>query len=244
LSLDGAKSVRASHHQTPAGWPWIIHAAEGTDAAAGTEFERLESLGCLTANTVIVHGVALSREQQQRLVKADAGLVWCPSSNLHLFARTLDVRTLFAHQRVALGSDSRITGEQDLLGELRVAREVAQFDERSLEALVTEQPARLLRLPDRGVLKAGALGDLLVLPDGLPLSQASRADVRLVLIGGVVQYADPEYAEAFGCEADLAPVRVDGLAKYLTSSLVGRLDAAQVSEPGLDVSAIRAAATA
>jgi cytosine/adenosine deaminase-related metal-dependent hydrolase len=137
LSLDGAKSVRASHHQTPAGWPWIIHAAEGTDTTAATEFERLESLGCLTANTVIVHGVALSREQQQRLVDADAGLVWCPSSNLHLFARTLDLHTLFAHQRVALGSDSRITGERDLLGELRVAREVAELDEHSLEALVT-----------------------------------------------------------------------------------------------------------
>ena len=235
LALDGAAAVQRAQRQTPADQPWIIHAAEGIDAIAAAEFDALQALGCLRANTVLVHGVALDAAQQRRLVQAGAGLVWCPSSNLHLFGRTLDVRALIDQGCVALGSDSRISGEQDLLAELRVARELHGLDEASLEALVTTDAARLLRLPDRGRIEPGAQADLLVLPAGLPLSRARRADVRLVLVGGEPRYADPDLAAAFGAAADLLPVRVDGRPKYLARSLVQALGEAQIGEPGLEL---------
>ena len=53
-----------------AAWPWIIHAAEGLDDEAAAEFERLDALGCIGANTLIVHGVALDPAQRKRLVAA------------------------------------------------------------------------------------------------------------------------------------------------------------------------------
>ena len=234
LPLDGAEAVARSFRQTPPRWPWIIHAAEGVDDAAGAEFDQLDALGCLHSNTVLVHGVALSERQQRRLVATGAALVWCPTSNLHLFDRTPDIRALFDARRLALGSDSRISGQRDLLAELRVARAVSALDDAELESLVTDRAAEVFRIADRGVLAPGALADVVVLPAGLPLSRASRADVRLVLVGGVPRYADPDLARALGGEADLVEVRVDGRRKYLSRSLVDALRAARIHEPGLD----------
>ncbi len=232
LALDGAEAVQRSFRQTPPHWPWIIHAAEGVDDAARAEFDQLDALGCLQANTVLVHGVALDEAQQRRLVEAGAALVWCPTSNLHLFGRTPDFRALFDARRLALGSDSRISGQRDLLAELRVAREVSDLDDAELESLVTDRAAQVLRLSDRGVLAAGASADLVVLPAGLPLSRASRADLRLVMVGGVPRCADPDLAQAF--DADLVEVRVDGRRKYLARALVDALRESTIHEPGLD----------
>ena len=233
LPLDGAEAVRRSFRQTPSHWPWIIHAAEGIDDAARAEFDQLDALGCLQSNTVLVHGVALDERRQRRLIATGAALVWCPTSNLHLFDRTPDIRALFDARRLALGSDSRISGQRDLLAELRVARNVSALDEAEIESLVTDRAAEVLRLPDRGILAPGAFADLVVLPAGLPLSQAVRADIRLVLVGGVPRYADPDLARAFGSDADLVEVRVDGRRKFLARPLVDALRGARIHEPGL-----------
>ena len=234
LAVDGEQAVQRSFRRTPSHWPWIIHAAEGVDEAARTEFDHLDALGCLHANTVLVHGVALGQAQQRRMIAIGAALAWCPTSNLHLFDRTPDIRMLFDARRVALGSDSRISAERDLLAELRVAGEVSALDDAALESLVTDRAAQVLRMPDRGVLARGALADLVVLPAGLPLSRAVRADVRLVLVGGVPRYADPDLAQALGEHAKLVEVRVDGRRKFLARSVVDALQAACIREPGLD----------
>lgn len=234
LAMDGEEAVRRAYRETPAEQPWIIHAAEGVDALAAAEFERLDTLGCLGANTLLVHGVALDRARQARLADAGAGLIWCPSSNLHLFGRTLDMRDLLMRQRVALGSDSRLSGGWDLLAELHLAQKIAGLDEASLESLVTVRAAQLLRLEDRGVLAIDKLADILVLPAGLPLSQVRRSDIRLVLIGGAPRYADEDYAQVFDSEADYVRVRVDGRIKCLARPLFARLAGAQAHEPGLE----------
>ncbi|HVS75880.1 MAG TPA: hypothetical protein VHE11_03020, partial [Steroidobacteraceae bacterium] len=70
LYIEGGAKVRESHRRTPADWPWIIHAAEGVDREAHEEFSRLERLGCLRPNTLVVHGVALGRAEQRRLAEA------------------------------------------------------------------------------------------------------------------------------------------------------------------------------
>jgi len=233
LGLDGRIAVRDACRAARAGEPWIIHAAEGVDAAAHAEFARLEELGCIGPNTVLVHGLALDAAQQRRLAQAGAGLVWCPASNLHLFGRTIDPHLLAAQGRLALGSDSRISGSRDLLDELAAARGASALDEATLEALVTTRAAALLRLPDRGHLGVGALADLLVLPAGLALSQARRADVELVVVNGAVRLADPRLPNVD--TADLLPVRLDGRPKLLRAELVAALRAEDVREPGLDL---------
>jgi cytosine/adenosine deaminase-related metal-dependent hydrolase len=236
LYIDGDERVRDAYLRTPRDWPWIIHAAEGVDEEAAGEFDRLEGLGCLGANTLIVHGIALDRAQRMRLEDAAAGLIWCPSSNARLFGRTAEVSELVRRGRVALGTDSRFSGSRDLLCELRVARETSALEAGTLESLVTRDAAALLRLADRGALKIGARADLLVLPGGMALSSASRADVRLVVLGGRALYADADYARLVAPPTHWAAVRVDGKPKMLESGLVAALCAATVREPGLEFS--------
>ena len=235
LYIDGEKKVCSAYRETPSDWPWIIHAAEGLDEEAATEFERLDALGCLGPNTLIVHGVAIGSEQRRRLGHAGAGLIWCPSSNLRLFGKTADVGDLVALGRVALGSDSRLSGARDLLGELHVAAEVGGFDDSTLESLVTRDSARLLRLSDRGVLQAGARADILILPARKRLATAKRADVRLVLVDGLVRYGVKEYAEQVAPAAHWVEVRVDGSSRILDSGIAGLLSNASVHEDGLEL---------
>jgi cytosine/adenosine deaminase-related metal-dependent hydrolase len=236
LYIDGEERVRNAYLRTPPDWPWIIHAAEGVDEEAAGEFDRLESLGCLGANTLIVHGIALDRAQRMRLEDAAAGLIWCPSSNSRLFGRTAEVSELVRCGRVALGTDSRFSGSRDLLCELRAAHETSALEAGTLESLVTRDAAALLRLADRGALKIGARADLLVLPVGIDLSNASRADVRLVVLGGRALYADADYAHLVAQTTHWTAVRVDGKPKMLETGLVAALSAATVGEPGLEFS--------
>lgn len=233
LGIDGEIGVRRSYENTPAHWPWIIHAGEGVDAEAGAELDRLHTLGCLAGNTLLVHGVALDREQRRRLADAQAGLLWCPTSNLRLFGRSADVADLVARGRVALGSDSRLSGARDLLRELRVARELSGLDEASVQSLVTDSSARLLRTPDRGVLRVGALADLLALPRSMALSSADRGDLRMVMVGGRMRYGDSDCAHAIAPASQWLEVTVDGRRKVLDRSLAELLRRADVREPGL-----------
>jgi cytosine/adenosine deaminase-related metal-dependent hydrolase len=235
LGIDGDDKVRAAYRETPSETPWIIHAAEGVDAEAAVEFDRLETLGCVGPNTLLVHGVALDEARRARLAAAGAGLIWCPSSNLRLFGATAAVGDLVASGRVALGNDSRLTGARDLLDEIRVASEVAGFDERTLESLVTADAARLLRLHDRGALVPGARADILVLPAGMPLSKAARQDVRCVMSAGRMRCGDRRYAELLLPESERVAVRIDGREKIVERQLAKLLSAANAIEPGVEL---------
>jgi len=235
LYIDGEQKVRDSYRRTPPAWPWIIHAAEGLNEAAAEEFERLDVLGCLGPNSLIVHGIALDHAQRMRLDCAAAGLIWCPSSNLRLFGKTAEVSDLLELGRVALGTDSRLSGARDLLDELSLVREVTGLEDAILETLVTRDNARLLRLPDRGSLQIGFRADILILPARTRLSKASRADVRLVLRDGTVQYGDKDYAQSLAPAALWVDVRVDGKAKILNSSIARLLCNASADEDGLEL---------
>jgi cytosine/adenosine deaminase-related metal-dependent hydrolase len=235
LYIDGEESVRGSYNATPTDWPWIIHAAEGVDQEAGAEFDRLDALGCLKSNTLLVHGIALDLARRTRLDEAAAGLIWCPSSNQRLFGTTAIVGELIARGRVALGTDSRMSGSRDLLDELRVAGQIGNLNESALESLVTTASARLLRLADRGVLEAGTRADLLVLPADARLSTMTRADVRLVLHDGQVKYGDLDYARSVSPASPWAVVRVDGRPKVLDPEIAAQLSRARPSELGLEL---------
>jgi cytosine/adenosine deaminase-related metal-dependent hydrolase len=239
LYVDGEDKVVDSYRATPSTWPWIIHAAEGRDQEAGTEFERLERLGCVGPNSLLVHGIALDEAQRSRLRRAAAGLIWCPSSNLRLFGKTAAVAELAAQGRVALGTDSRLSGGRDLLDELRLAGQLGELDDSALESLVTSDSARLLRLSDRGELRPDARADLLILPARTRLTAASRAEVRLVLMDGIVRYGDSDCARSVAPRAALTDIRVDGRAKVLDSAIAESVSKAEISETGLDLSSVK-----
>jgi cytosine/adenosine deaminase-related metal-dependent hydrolase len=243
LAIDGFSQVRESHHATPAGVPWFIHAGEGTDAAAADEARQLEALQVLTARTVLIHGVAFRAEVRARLIERRVGLVWCPGSNHFLYGRTAAVGDMARAGLLALGSDSRLSGERDLLDELQFARSTAEVEDSALESLVTTSAARLLRLPDRGVLRAGAVADLIVLPRGARLWELRRADLRCVIAGGDMRYGDRDYADCLLAPGSIVPAMVDSRPKVLAAPMGQWLGRPAVREPGVELAtgAVRAA---
>ena len=234
-------SLRESFAATPPGVPWIIHLAEGTDARAAQELAQLEAFGCLADNTVLVHGVGLSESDTQLLLRRGAALVWFPSSNLSILGETLDPRPMFAAARLALGTDSRLSGARDLLAELKIAAARSDLTARELLQLVTSHAARVLRAPLTGGLETGQHADLIVLRDqgGDPYAQllrASRADLRAVVRAGAPAVADADFGQWFqacGCEALCA--RLDGVDKLIARECLGGEPCELLRmEPGLD----------
>jgi cytosine/adenosine deaminase-related metal-dependent hydrolase len=240
LHLDG-EAVAASHRKTPSHWPWMIHAGEGVDEPARRELDTLARLGCLAPNTVLVHGVAFCRSAADRVIAAGAGLVWCPSSNQFLFDATADVRPFDDADRLALGSDSRLSGSGDLLDELRAARDTAQVSAEGLARTVGTGAAQLLRLSSGGRLEAGAPADLIVLRPiaSCPfetLVAAARTDIRLTVIDGHPMIGEPELAPAFAAvESGALPARVDGCRRLVAAWIARRVSRMHLQEPGFEV---------
>jgi imidazolonepropionase-like amidohydrolase len=236
--------VRARCFATPADLPFIVHAAEGVDADAAEEVTRLEALDCLRANTVLVHGVAITPQQWTRILARGASLVWCPASNQFLFGRTTDVRQLLdrfpdAAERVCLGSDSRVTGSRDLLDELRAGAAAAPVRPAELLRMVTSAAARVLRLRDAGRLAVGAPADLVVLPPSEgdaadAVLAATRRDVALVAIGGRPIVGATIFARAFAARRVSSRVIViDGSERLADARLARAIERCPIREPGV-----------
>ncbi len=215
--------VRASHAATAPDVPWIIHLAEGTDAVACAELASLDAMGCLAANTVIVHGTGLTTADVESVIGRGAAVVWCPSSNVGMLGRTLDPRRLATAGRLALGTDSRLSGSRDILDELRTAAAQSDLSHLEILRLVTSGAARVLRLPVPN-LEPESAGDCLILHATRDpyetLVAARRADVRAVVRGGVPMIADPDFAEWFAhCGVATCAVVLDGRPKLMAAFL-------------------------
>lgn len=240
LHIDG-DGVAVSHHRTPLDWPWMVHAAEGTDHRATIELDRFAKLGCLTANTVFIHGVAFCAAAADRIIGSGAGLVWCPSSNQFLFGRTADVRAFDDADRLALGSDSRLSGERDLLEEVKAAYATRQLSAECIARTVTEGAARLLRLSGAGHIEIGVPADLTVLRALAPcpfdtLMAAARTDVRMTMIDGKPVVSEVDLRTAFDAAA-VTPcdATLDGAPRVVARWIADRVRTMHLHEPGFQV---------
>ena len=233
--------VRRSFLDTPPDRPWMIHLAEGTDAVARAELAGLDAMGCLAPNSVLVHGVGLRTQDVERVIAQGAAVVWCPSSNHALLGATLDPRTLCTAGRLALGTDSRLSGARDLLDEMRGILLRGELDPAQLLEIATTVAARILRMPGHGGLSPGDHADLIVVRDDgdagpRTLAGLRRSEIRAVVRDGRPCIADPDLAEWFALAGiDAVPATLDGkpklLARWLADPEVAML------EPGLELHA-------
>lgn len=235
LMIDGEEKVARAYRRTPRGWPWFIHAAEGTDADAQGELERLERLGCLGPRTVLIHGVGLRAEDRAKLIEQGGGLVWCPASNHFMLGATADVGDLARAGRVALGSDSRLSGARDLLEELKCAAQTGQAEALTLFRMVTTMAARLLNLKQAGYLALGQPADMVVLPRlsdeaYQTLLIAQRRDIQLVLMAGRPRWGAPELKMH---DWKTHGFHLDGEPKWMELNLAQRLMACSIRESGV-----------
>lgn len=217
------QAIQHSYRKTRRG-VWMIHLAEGTDDYAAEEIDHLKKLGCLSDKTILIHGAGLPS-----MIPECGGLVWCPSSNFFLLGKTAAVKDWYG--KLALGSDSRLTADGDLLDELKAAYRTGQLSAEQLFHLVTDHAARLLRLSDVGELSAGKRADILALPASLDsdpymaLIKASRHEVIWVMRDGKIRWKQDK--KVSNCTLDGIPYRIDD---------PERIKKNRLQEPGLMIS--------
>lgn len=203
--------------------PYIIHLGEGTDAQSAEEIFTLRKLGALNSRTVIVHGVGLDATGHALLEKYGAALVWCPTSNLFTLGKTLDFQTVASCRRMALGNDSALTAQGDLLDEIRYAHQQRGISPERAYSLVTDLAADVLRLQGgEGTLRPGARADLIALEytgksPGETLAETRFANVELAMIAGEPKLYSPAMAARWPEEscAGFEPLSVGGILRLV-----------------------------
>lgn len=235
LHFSTDEEVVASYKNTPSDVPWFIHLAEGTDEIAAGEYQRLKALGCVGKNTVIVHGVGLTDEDIADAAPRVRGLVVCCTTNEFLLGKTADV--VKWHQlggKVGIGSDSRLTAKGDLLDETLCLASVTLYyfphREDWSEIWSSQSAETILGLKDAGQLRSGAYADWLVIPTG----EIARADIPLVVRGGVPQIGNPEVMARFA-HVETVAVRLDGKEKRMNVQLARQVARCSLKEPGLEL---------
>lgn len=197
-SLAFGGDISAAFRITPQPQPFLVHAGEGIDADASAELHTLDALGALDSRTVLVHGLAMDKADAKLINERGSALVICPTSNYFLFHKNHTSEQLHALDRLALGSDSPLTAEGDLLDEIRFANRVCHLPAERLYGMVTDGAAQILRLREgEGALRVGAKADFTVIRQqpGDPqdiLSKLSWRDVELVVVAGQVRLASGE----------------------------------------------------
>ena len=164
--------------------PFIIHAAEGTDEICSDEVPRLKALGVLGADTVIVHGIALSNAQIEQLSQLSVSMVWCPVTSQYLYEALAPVHLLRGKVRMALGTDSTLTGAPTLWDEMRAVLQTGLVSPAEVFRMVTSAPAEIFGLSDgRGRLSSGAPADVILLPE------EGRSGVETLVAGSPLKLA-------------------------------------------------------
>ena len=221
LALGG--DLRAARAATPEGRPFIVHACEGVDELAREELWGLDRSGLLDASTVLVHGLAIDAAGVELLQERGVSLIVCPSSNNFLFGELPDMERLGRIENVALGNDSPLTAEGDLLDEIRFTIRSCGIAPRSAYRMVTGAPAAILRLEEgEGSIRVSSVGDLVAVRDtdqdaADRLRTLSMTDVEFVMIQGRVQLASEAILERLPPTATqgLEPLWIDGTIRWL-----------------------------
>lgn len=194
--------------------PFVIHAAEGLDAMAFDEIIKLDELGVLKKNTVIVHAIALRQKEIDILASRQCAIVWCPESNLFLFRKTAKIDILKKNIRTALGSDSTLTGSPTLLDEMRCARQTGLASPREIFDMVSTIPAQIFGLP-KPQFSPGAIADLMITPilhrdyfENLQI--VTPSNIEAIFLNGAPVYVDEKFAGPLPLKYQL---KVNGIKK-------------------------------
>jgi cytosine/adenosine deaminase-related metal-dependent hydrolase len=163
----------------------------------------LSDRGHLHYPMILAHGVHLGFDELLVLARFGHALCICPSSNLMLHGRTVDLAlVLQSGILMVLGTDS-VRGQYDVLGEARVLLRQYSRKNRRLRSEVADRllkactinAAMVLKWSDRiGSIQTGRFADVIVLDcppvkcvEDLALAVVTEAAITAVYLGGQLQ---------------------------------------------------------
>lgn len=166
----------------------------------------LKKMGCLHKKSVIAHGIHLDNAEINDMVKSEAGLAHCPSSNLKLASGIAKIETYRQKgMKIGLGSDGApCNNMMDPFMEMRLAALLQKplFGPTALPAsaafeLATIGGARVLNAEEKiGSLEIGKRADIVIVKRDHP---------------GAATVADPYSALVYSCTGrDVRDVWIDG----------------------------------
>lgn len=207
--------------------PFITHIEEGFDEEAKKGVDYLKEWGILDEYTMMIHGVALSDQDIKDIGKANAHLVWCPTSNVFMYNQTADVKSWIKNKiNVSLGTDSPMSGGINLLEEIHYAQYCyekmygQELDGRMLFNMVSKNPAKALRI-DAGNLDEGSPANFTVVKKLVDnpyenLLKIKLSDIALVVVNGKPSYGDYEFSPLLkDLKIQHWKVSVEGTKKFL-----------------------------
>lgn len=210
LRLDWGDGIRKEFAKSNGKIPFITHLNEGFDPDTRDEVNELYRLGALQANTVLIHGIALTQDNIELVGRQGASLVWCPDSNWFMFSVTANIPAMIkAGVNVCLGTDSCATGSLHLMNELDRARAIAAewsfgpVTPQQYLHMVTINPARALKVDhELGSIEVGKLADILILQrtneDALQsVISAQPIQIELVTMNGQPMLGHKRFAPLF-----------------------------------------------
>jgi len=217
-SLDFSPDLGDLWRRTPEHWPFVIHAAEGTDEHARGEISRLAEMGMLSSRTVLVHAVAMGAPEVETVSRTGCGIVWCPTSNLFSLGRTLCPAVLRSDIPIALGTDSGLTAQGDMVDEIQGAMETSGLNAEEIYPMVTTQPARLLRLSGgQGRICEGGAADLVAVADTgqTPAQAVANLKPEVVMVRGRVMLLSARFARMQTGWRGFHAIHVEGRGSFM-----------------------------
>jgi len=184
--------------------------------------------GSYSGTGLLIHAVSLTDAELVETADTGASIVWSPSSNIVLYGATAPIaRILELGITVGLGPDWTVSGEDEMLSEMRfalgwaAAEGVGAITPQRLWEMATGDGAEAIGLASTiGRLAAGLRADVVVLgrvggdPYGA-VTDSRAEDVRLVLIDGAGYYGDAELEPAAAVNGECDPLDACATQKFL-----------------------------
>jgi hypothetical protein len=203
----GDKTPEEEMEESQGKVPFILHLAEGIDEKAFADFSELKKRGLFRANTLMIHAIALTKDDILECAEIGASVCWCPESNRFLIGRSIDVPfCLEKGVKVVIGTDSTQSGSINIISELQIGHEMyPQIPVKELYKMITLVPQKTLYLNDSYGKLPQTTSDLLLIrkkhDDPFEnLLLVDFHDLELFIYEGKPMYGDARYLSAFSID--------------------------------------------
>lgn len=221
--------------------PFLVHAGEGKSKEIQEEVLTLKRLNALSANTVLANCTFLSESDLEMIGEAQASIVWLPTSSSRVLGQNPNIgKILDLGISLTIGTDSSISGSQNMLGELKAAYDYSKthlngrLSAKDIVRMATIEAAKIWGISKHhGDLNPGKRADFVVFRGKesedvfYDFITNQPEDFSMVVHRGTMISGNDEYRRMSSIDFSLySEVKINGVSKILYGrplELLGRV---------------------